>query len=226
MTIDYLVNFDRIVMKKCEEYRKTETATLNNIALGRVERSLGGYVAQQPITVKDLTALLKSRNQYDDVKRRAATNGYSVGHYLEEATKALNNNFVTLANLNNAPNMLAALSSAVSSSSSSSASSVSSFSYPYSDNETDNFQPNVLLSPLQKILLKDNISTGQVSQHSNQPSTSYDTYEPFRPQYSSPPRPGHLGSDLTNQGRRGRPVELGLPHDIQNMIRRHDSSEF
>lgn len=47
MTIDYLANFDRVVMKKCEEYRKTETATLNNIALGRVERSLGGgYVSK------------------------------------------------------------------------------------------------------------------------------------------------------------------------------------
>ena len=94
MTRDYLADYDRVVMKRCEEYSRTEKATLNNIASGRVSSSsAGGYVAQKPITTKDLTALLKSRNQYDDVKRHAATNGLSVGHYLEEATKTLNNNF-------------------------------------------------------------------------------------------------------------------------------------
>jgi hypothetical protein len=222
MTRDYLADYDRVVMKRCEEYRRTQKGTLNNIALGRVSSSSdGGYVAQKPITVKDLTALLKSRNQYDDVKRQASTNGLSVGHYLEQATTALNNNFVTLANLMNAPNVLAALSSASSSASSSTAyasssassassssSSVSSYfsglSHPYSDDETGSFEPDVLLSPLQRLTLTD-------AQHSNQPSTSYQPFTSF----STPTRPGHIGNDLQAQGGRGRPILIDLPQDIR-----------
>ena len=54
MNTDYLAKFDRVVMKKCNDYRTTENATLNNIASGRVSSSLagGGYVAQKPITTK------------------------------------------------------------------------------------------------------------------------------------------------------------------------------
>ena len=237
MNTDYLAKFDRVVMKKCNDYRTTENATLNNIASGRVSSSLagGGYVAQKPITTKALTELLKSRNQYDDVKRHAATNGLSVGHYLEEATKTLNNNFVTLADLVAAhlpsgdymnvadylQNAFLSSSSSVSSSSASSSASSSSasslasansamsgFSHTHSDDMDDDYFPTSAYGRILPALVE---QTSQSSQQTSQ------TYAPFN-QYLTPPRPGHIGADLQAQGGKGRPIQVIVPREIQQEL--------
>ena len=169
--------------------------------------------------------MLKSRNQYDDVKRHAATNGLSVGHYLEEATKTLNNNFVTLADLVAAhlpsgdymnvadylQNAFLSSSSSVSSSSASSSASSSSasslasansamsgFSHTYSDDMDDDYFPT---SAYGRIL----------------PALVEQTYAPFN-QYLTPPRPGHIGADLQAQGGKGRPIQVIVPREIQQEL--------
>ena len=170
--------------------------------------------------------MLKSRNQYDDVKRHAATNGLSVGHYLEEATKTLNNNFVTLADLVAAhlpsgdymnvadylQNAFLSSSSSVSSSSASSSASSSSasslasansamsgFSHTYSDDDMDDdYFPTSAYGRIFPALVEQ-------------------TYAPFN-QYLTPPRPGHIGADLQAQGGKGRPIQVIVPREIQQEL--------
>ena len=48
--MDYLADFDKLVMNKCRDFKQAENLALNNIALGRVKRSLdGGFNAKKPI---------------------------------------------------------------------------------------------------------------------------------------------------------------------------------
>jgi hypothetical protein len=53
--MNYLDKYDNFVMKKCLDTRRVNTFELNNLANGRVTKShFGGYVAQKPLSTKDL----------------------------------------------------------------------------------------------------------------------------------------------------------------------------
>ena len=53
--MNYLDKYDNFVMKKCLDTQRVNTFELNNLANGRVTKSkFGGYVAQKPLSSKDL----------------------------------------------------------------------------------------------------------------------------------------------------------------------------
>ena len=53
--MNYLDKYDNFVFKKCLDTRRVNTFELNNLAKGRVTKShFGGYVAQKPLSIKDL----------------------------------------------------------------------------------------------------------------------------------------------------------------------------
>ena len=61
--MDYLADFDKLVMNKCREFKQAENLALNNIALGRIERSLdGGFNAKRPILKKDIIQMIKNED--------------------------------------------------------------------------------------------------------------------------------------------------------------------
>ena len=63
--MDYLVEFDKLVMNKCIEARQADNMALNNIALGRVDRSQdGGFNAKKPILKKDIIRMI-SNSKYN-----------------------------------------------------------------------------------------------------------------------------------------------------------------
>ena len=53
--MNYLDKYDNFVIKKCLDTQRVNTFALNNLANGRVTKSkFGGYVAQKPLSGKDL----------------------------------------------------------------------------------------------------------------------------------------------------------------------------
>ena len=53
--MNYLDKYDNFVIKKCLDTQRVNTFELNNLANGRVTKSkFGGYVAQKPLSSKDL----------------------------------------------------------------------------------------------------------------------------------------------------------------------------
>ena len=53
--MNYLDKYDNFVIKKCLNTQRVNTFELNNLANGRVTKSkFGGYVAQKPLSSKDL----------------------------------------------------------------------------------------------------------------------------------------------------------------------------
>ena len=96
--MDYLADFDKLVMNKCREFKQAENLALNNIALGRIERSSdGGFNAKRPILKKDIIQMI-SNNGYnvkqvnhlitDDFIEALNITGYSS----EQINDALTNN--------------------------------------------------------------------------------------------------------------------------------------
>ena len=71
--MDYLANFDKLVLNKCKELKQAENFALNNIALGRVERSMdGGYISRKSSSLdkhkKHISNLFEQHGYYINLK--------------------------------------------------------------------------------------------------------------------------------------------------------------
>jgi len=83
--MSYLEKYDNFVMKKCLDTRRINTFELNNLANGRVTKShFGGYVAQKPLSAKDLViGLSKHGFKPDEVLK-----GLDINELLFEINRA------------------------------------------------------------------------------------------------------------------------------------------
>lgn len=108
--MNYLDKYDNFVMKKCLDTRRVNTFELNNLANGRVTKShFGGYVAQKPLSTKDLVIVLHSKGVLNKIITKGLVGkpmlqfGPQANGFITEIANILNKQGKSISNLQQLP---------------------------------------------------------------------------------------------------------------------------